>query len=55
MERYEITYMYEGKTHTVYEQPSKGWENQFLQNVLDRIESITAAGGVITNVTAYRK
>lgn len=55
MAKYEITYMYEGKTYTTYEQPQKGWEEQFLQKVLDRIESITAAGGTITDVKSYSK
>lgn len=55
MSRYEIRYQYEGKEYSVIEQPQKGWEEQFLQNVLDRIESITNAGGMIVEVTAYKK
>ena len=52
---YEIRYQYDEKEYSIIEQPQKGWEAQFLQNVLDRIESITNAGGTIVRVTAYKK
>ena len=48
MRAYEIEYMINGKRHTVVEQPTKGWESQFLQKVLNRIESLVDAGAVVT-------
>lgn len=48
MMAYEIEYMVNGKRYTVVEQPTKGWEGQFLQQVLNRIESIVHAGAVVT-------
>jgi hypothetical protein len=48
MKAYEIEYMYNGKHHTVVEQPIRGWEPQFLQQVLNRIESLVDAGAVVT-------
>ena len=50
MRAYEITYKVNGKQYTTVEQPTKGWEGQFLQKVLNRIESITNAGAVVTDV-----
>lgn len=47
---YEIKYEYEGKEYTTVEQPHKGWEGDFLQNVLNRIESLTVAGAVVTDL-----
>jgi hypothetical protein len=47
---YEITYTYEGKCHTTIEQPTKGWEGQFLKKVLNRIESLVMSGAIITDV-----
>ena len=52
MKRYEITYEYNGKRHTIIEQPSKGWESQFLQQVLNRCESIVNAGAIIVDMVA---
>lgn len=48
MKAYEIEYKINKKTYTVVEQPVKGWESQFLQKVLNRIESIVNAGAVVT-------
>lgn len=48
MKAYEIEYKINGKRYTVVEHPSKGWEGQFLQQVLNRIESIVNAGAVVT-------
>jgi hypothetical protein len=55
MKRYEIKYKYDGKQFSVIEQPHKGWESQFLQQVLNRIESLVKAGAVITDITSYRE
>lgn len=55
MKRYEIKYEYEGKQHTTIEQPIKGWEGQFLQQVLNRIECLTHAGAKIIAVDAYNQ
>lgn len=52
-ERYEIKYEYEGKQYTTIEQSEKGWEGQFLQKVLNRIESLTEAGAKIIGVVGY--
>lgn len=52
MKVYEIEYKVNGKCYTCVEQPTKGWESNFLQNVLNRIESLTNAGAVITAITA---
>ena len=37
----EIKYRVNGKTYTDIVQERKGWENFYLQSVLNRIESIT--------------
>lgn len=50
MKIYTIIYVYEGKTHQVFETPTEGYEDQFLRQVLDRIESITHAGGLIKDI-----
>ena len=55
MKRYEITYKYDGKQHTIIEHPQKGFEGQFLEQVLNRIESLVNAGAVIVDMVAYRK
>lgn len=55
MKFYEITYAYEGKQYSTIEQPIKGWEDDFSQQVLNCIESITRAGGVVINVVGYSK
>ena len=51
----EITYEYDGKEYTTVERPEKGWEEQFPQQVLNRIESIVNAGAVITGFIQYTK
>ncbi len=53
MKRYEIKYEYEGKQYSTVEQPTKGWEEQFLQKVLNCIESLTRAGAKIIDVVGY--
>jgi hypothetical protein len=50
MTTYEITYTYNGKQYSTVEQPTKGWEGQFLQKVLDRIESLVMSGAVINDL-----
>ena len=55
MKRYEITYKYNGEQHTIIEQPSKGWESQFLQQVLNRVESLVNAGAIIVDMVEYSK
>ena len=45
---YVIEYKVDGKTHATIEQPVKGFEGQFQQQVLNRIESIVNAGAVVT-------
>jgi hypothetical protein len=50
MKNYVITYVFERNTYTIVEHPIKGYENQFLKQVLDRIVSITQSGGVIKEV-----
>lgn len=52
MKAYEIEYKVNGKRYTVVEQPTKGWESQFLQKVLNRIESLVNAGAVVTGIRA---
>ncbi len=47
---YEITYEYCGKLHRTVEQQTKGWEGQFMQKVLNRIQSLVMAGAVITDL-----
>lgn len=51
--RYEIKYEFDGKQYEAVEQPTKGWEGQFLQKVLNRIESLTEAGAKIISVVGY--
>ena len=53
MKMYEIKYEYDGKKYTTVEQAMNGWEGQFLQKVLDRIESLTQAGAKIIDIIAY--
>ena len=50
MKHYEITYIYNGEAHTVDVFPQKGWESQYHQAVLNRIESLVAAGAIVTNL-----
>ena len=50
MKAYVIEYRVNGKCHATIEQPTKGWESQFLQNVLNRIESLVNAGAVVTGL-----
>ena len=50
MKAYEIEYQYNGERHIIVEPPTAGWEPQFLQNVLNRIESLVMAGAVVTNL-----
>jgi hypothetical protein len=49
-----IEYKVNGKTYTTVEQPTKGWESQFLQKVLNRIESLVNAGAVVTGLTEIK-
>ncbi len=50
MTAFEITYTYNGKQYSTVEQPTKGWEGQFLQQVLNRIESLLMSGAVINDL-----
>lgn len=50
MSAYEIFYIYEGKKYSVVERSTKGWESQFQQNVINRIESLVSSGAVITDL-----
>lgn len=51
MAAYEIKYKApNGKKCTTIERPTKGWEDQFLQQVLNRIESLVMAGAVVTDL-----
>ena len=54
---YVIEYKVDGKHHATIEQPVKGYEWQFPQQVLNRIESIVNAGAVVTalNTINYEK
>ena len=52
MKAYEIEYEINGKRYTTVERPEKGWEPQFLQKVLNRIESLVMAGAVVTDLKA---
>ena len=48
---YVIEYKVNGKCYSRVEYPQEGWESQFLQQVLNRIESIVdGTGAVITNL-----
>ena len=54
--RYEIEYIsLNGQRYTIYEQPTKGWEDQFPQKVLNRVQSLVMAGAVITKIIGYRQ
>ncbi len=50
MKKYEIVYKYDKKEYTAIETPTKGFETQFAQKVLDRIESLVDAGATIIKV-----
>lgn len=52
---YIIEYKINGKRYTAVEYPRDGWESQFLQQVLKRIESIVnGTGAVITAVNEIK-
>lgn len=51
---YEIYYKINGKEYSTVETPIKGWESQFLQNVLNRIESLVMAGAVVTGLKTIK-
>lgn len=51
---YEIYYKINGKEYSTVETPIKGWESQFLQNVLNRIESLVMAGAVVTDLKTIK-
>ena len=51
---YEIEYRVNGKRYSMIERPTKGWESQYPQLVLYRIESLVNAGAVIVGITEYR-
>lgn len=55
MKKYEITYKYNEKDYTVTETPTKGFEAQFAQKVLNRIESLVDAGAIITKIVNYNE
>ena len=53
---YEIEYEYEGKTYSIVEQPyPRCRKDEFFQQVLSRIESLTLAGAKITEVVQIIK
>ena len=52
---YEIQYFYKGEMYNTTEYPAKGWESGFFQKVLNRIESITAAGGAVLDVILIKE
>lgn len=52
----EIFYKVNNKVYTEVVREREGWENQYLQSVLNAIESITDARGVkavITGITQH--
>lgn len=55
MMAYEIIYEVNGKRYACLVFPTKGWESQFLQNVLNRIESLVDAGAVVTGLNPIKK
>ena len=55
MKFYEITYKTpDNKTHTAVVEEHKGWENQYHQSVLNRIESLVYGGAVITGMIEHK-
>ena len=56
MKLYKIEYSYNGKKATAVVATvvttTENWKEQFFEKVLNRIESITNAGAVITQVIA---
>lgn len=50
----EITYKYKHETHVSVVRETKGLEANYLWDVLNRIESLVAAGAIITYVADYR-
>ena len=51
MKRAEITYIYNKRKHTVYEDSETGWEDRFYEYTVNRIKQITNAGAIIVKVT----
>lgn len=49
----QIEYTVNGKQYTVVEYPKKGWESQFLQQVLNRLESLIDSGAVVTELIRF--
>lgn len=53
MRVYVITYIYKGTQYDTVVRPTKGWESQFLQSVLYRIESLLMSGAVIKDLREF--
>lgn len=51
---YEIKYVYEGKDGTAVVVPAVGWEEQFTESCLNRIDSLTRAGAVIVDTFMHQ-
>lgn len=49
-----IKYSYRGKVYEMVERPTAGWEVQYEQNVINRIESLVDAGAVIIGFDQHR-
>lgn len=55
MTEYVITYRINGCTHEYHMYPEIGFEDFFLSEVLNRIESLTTAGAVIIDLIRHRE
>jgi len=50
-----IKYTVKGEKHEATVIPRKGWEQQYEQNIINRIESLVDGGAVITCIIQYTK
>lgn len=50
---YEIKYTYKGKKGTAIVIPVEGYESQFFESCVNRIDSLVHAGAKITDTTMH--
>lgn len=51
---YKIKYEYNGKIATTTEQPIEKYENQFFEQCINRIDSLTRAGATIIETSLHK-
>lgn len=54
MKAYQIVYRFGREFYSKAILPTKGWEGQFLQKVLNTLEALTGSGAVIIDVYQFQ-